>query len=260
MQESIYLKSKLKAFWSLCAFQAGYLNSFGFLACHRFVSHLTGFGTQIGVSFGEGDYLIAFEMLLAPFSFIWGAFFSSKFTYCRLDKRQKPNFSFVALFLFIIITLVFICGLAGKFGIFGEPLVFQRDFVLMSLLCFFCGMQNSLFASMTSGKIRTTHLTGLSTDIGSDQARITDVLIDPRKRLMLRKTNLMRIYTFMSFSIGAFISCLLSFVLEYKALIIPVVTSFFIFISIYLAEKTLLNGRRRPGTYLGKLSLLIDSL
>lgn len=260
MQESIFLKPKLRMFWSLCAFQAGYLNSFGFIACHRFVSHLTGFGTQIGVSIGKGDYLIGLEMLLAPFSFILGSFVNSKFTYCRLDKREKPNFTIVAVILLLVVSFIFIFGMTGHFGIFGEPLVLQRDFFLMSLLCFFCGMQNSFFASMTNGKIRTTHLTGLSTDIGADHARIVDRKISKRKRMLMRKVNNTRMQIFISFSIGAFASMLISIKLEYKALLIPLITSAFIFVAIYLAEKTVLTFEAKPKYFIGKLSLLIHTL
>lgn len=260
MQESIYLKPKLRMFWSLCAFQAGYLNSFGFIACHRFVSHLTGFGTQIGVSFGKGDYLIGLEMLLAPFSFILGSYVNSKFTYCRIDKRETPNFTIVSLILLLVVSFIFIFGLNGSFGIFGEPLVLQRDFFLMSLLCFFCGMQNSLFASMTNGKIRTTHLTGLSTDIGADHARIYDKDIDSRKRVLIRKVNNTRMQVFISFSVGAFASFLISLKLEYMALIIPVMSSLFIFISIYLAERLILSFEAKPKYFIGKLSLLIHTI
>ena len=35
--------------WFLLAFLGGHVNAGGYLACHRFVSHVTGFATLAGV-------------------------------------------------------------------------------------------------------------------------------------------------------------------------------------------------------------------
>ena len=48
--------------WLSLAFQGGFMNAGGFLACHRFVSHVTGYGTHVGVALGREEYLGAFEM------------------------------------------------------------------------------------------------------------------------------------------------------------------------------------------------------
>lgn len=40
------------------------------------------------------------------------------------------------------------------------------ELMMIALLCLICGLKNSLVTWITKGKVRVTHLTGLSTDIG----------------------------------------------------------------------------------------------
>ncbi len=41
--------------WMAMAFQAGLINIGAFLACHRFVSHVTDFGVEFGHSYYSSD-------------------------------------------------------------------------------------------------------------------------------------------------------------------------------------------------------------
>ena len=54
--------------WLMLAFQSGFMNAGGYLAVHRFISHMTGYGTYVGVALAQKQYLGAFEMALAPSS------------------------------------------------------------------------------------------------------------------------------------------------------------------------------------------------
>ena len=47
-KDAIYYPENL-FIWFLLALQGGFVNVGGFMAVHRFVSHMTGFGTWIGV-------------------------------------------------------------------------------------------------------------------------------------------------------------------------------------------------------------------
>jgi uncharacterized membrane protein YoaK (UPF0700 family) len=46
----------------MMAFQAGVLNIGGFMACHRFVSHVTGFATFFGYELNTNDSYHAIGM------------------------------------------------------------------------------------------------------------------------------------------------------------------------------------------------------
>ena len=57
----VYTKGKM-SLWLLSAFKAGFINSAGFLISGKFVSHVTGFGTQVGIAMGHSDYFFGAEL------------------------------------------------------------------------------------------------------------------------------------------------------------------------------------------------------
>lgn len=69
---SHYSKSNI-TIWMLMAFQAGVLNIGGFMACHRFVSHVTGFATFFGYELNQADSSHALGMLIVPLFFFIGS-------------------------------------------------------------------------------------------------------------------------------------------------------------------------------------------
>lgn len=211
--------------WALLAFQAGFINSLGFLACHRFVSHVTGFGTQVGISLGEGRYWHAVEMFSAPLAFIAGAWFNGLLTVARQSRGLVPRYDVVTTLMPGIIFILMCGGVLGLFGPFGEPLEFNRDFILLASLCFICGMQNACFATLTKGQIRTTHLTGISTDLGTDLALTLYGKLNPLDRKMAILRNIKRTITFTGFSLGALLSAVISFKMGYWSFIVPLITS-----------------------------------
>lgn len=235
-KEEVYTP-KLIIIWLTLAVQAGFLNSSGFLACHMFVSHMTGTGTNIGTSLGQGHWMIALEMLLAPLSFIFGAYCAGSLTIVRRLNGKKARYDIASAVIMINIALVFILGEAGFFGVFGEPLVLQRDFLLLTMLCFACGMQNSTFVTLTNGQIRTTHLTGLSTDMGTELAKTTKVKNLPELK-MAKTINKMRLMTFCSYSLGAMISVIVMNKIQYHGFAVPLLTSIFVYFSIAALSKS----------------------
>jgi uncharacterized membrane protein YoaK (UPF0700 family) len=220
-----YVKPRFISLWGLLAFQAGFINSLGFLACHRFVSHVTGFGTQVGISLGEGRYWYAFEMFSAPLCFILGAWFNGFLTVARRSRGLVPRYDLVNLLMPVVILLLMIGGVLGFFGPFGEPLEFSRDFFLLGSLSFLCGMQNACFATLTKGQIRTTHLTGISTDLGTDLALTLHGGLNAHDRDLAIRRNIKRVVTFTAFSLGALISAVIDSRLGYWSFSIPMTTS-----------------------------------
>lgn len=152
--------------WLTLAFQAGLLNMGGFMACHRFVSHVTGFATFFGAEFAQFQLFEASGMLFVPLSFLFGVMISGYLVDLRLKQGKPPKYyiSFGVIFLINIIVLV--GGLLGFFGEFGEPLQLSRDYMLLLLLCLVCGIQNGTVTTVSKSVVRTTHLTGITTDLG----------------------------------------------------------------------------------------------
>lgn len=230
--------------WALLSFQAGYMNAFGFLACGRYVSHVTGFGTQIGAALASQGAAFALELSGFPFFFVLGSFSSGLVTCFRIERGLKPRFELVMGLVPVFILILLVLGQIGQFGAFGDKLVEQWDFMLLFLLSFTCGMQNGCIAVLTRGLVRTTHLTGTSTDIGTDFARILSGKLEEKELLLTRKTNYSRIATFFAFTAGSILSVIFSARLEYASLIAPFITSIVIFCSIFSIGRRLdLNAK-----------------
>lgn len=239
-----FLEPEFQTFWIGLAFQAGFVNTGGFLACARFVSHMTGFSTQVGISFSQHDYLMALEMLSAPASFVLGAVFSALAIDRPVVLGQKPHYLVVMFGILLLYSTITAAGVLGFFGPFGEELLYGRDFLLMSLLCFICGLQNACFSSLTRGQIRTTHLTGIMTDIGIAFVKIFYLPPKGREVVVLRRLNYVRMLTVLSFSLGATVSALMFGRLGYVAFAVLMVTSGALFIAMYFSARTREKRRR----------------
>lgn len=225
LQRADFLKRRFLGLWVLLAFQAGFVNSFGFLACQRYVSHVTGFGTQVGLAIGEGRWWFALEMLGAPLAFMSGAFVSGALTVARLDHGKKPSYELVCAFMPILLSLCTLGGIIGWFGDFHSKVIHPHDFVLLFGLSFVCGMQNGCFSTMTRGTIRTTHLTGLSTDLGIDLSRYLFGKWPAEECDLAWATNKSRIATFLAFATGAVVSAVFDDSVGFRALWVPTLTS-----------------------------------
>lgn len=244
-----FLSSEYVWLWAALAFQAGFANAGGFLACARYVSHMTGFGTQVGISLSQLNYDLAFDMISAPAAFLFGAMVSAMAVDRPMIQGKKPQHLVIMIGIISIFLVVTVGGISGIFGEFGEPLLLERDFILMSLLCFVCGMQNACFGSLTRGQIRTTHLTGILTDIGVTFVKLFYLEKKHRQTKLLKRVNYIRSITFLSFSIGSAISAILFRKLAFLGFGCLVVFSSVLFICMLLKERGLEKLISRRSAY-----------
>lgn len=197
--------------WLVSAFKAGFINSAGFLATGKFVSHVTGFGTQSGIALGHEDYFFGAELLIIPLSFIFGGVVTSFFLDRKYKKGEHPRFYLIQGLITLLIGLVIYIGEGMQLGNTPFDVDNKYDFLeffIISSLCFICGLKNSLVTWATFGRIRVTHLTGLSTDIGLNLIK-TFRKNQPKSRMQEgRIVNVVRMMTLMSFSIGAVASAI----------------------------------------------------
>lgn len=170
-KDAIYYPENL-FIWFLLALQGGFVNVGGFMAVHRFVSHMTGFGTWIGVELVQKNYLDTLGMMAVPTSFLFGAMVSAWFIERKRMKKKSPMYSTVLSLMISIFLMITIFGYFQFFGIFGEPFNYGRDYVLLFMLTFVCGLQNAVISSASGAVVRTTHLTGVTTDLGIGLVRL----------------------------------------------------------------------------------------
>lgn len=220
------------SFWMLLSIKAGYLNAAGFLATGKFVSHVTGFGTQMGVSIAHKDYFFGGELLIIPLAFILGSSVPAWLLDHRYNEKRVPKYYQVQVIITVFLAILFYLGISGAFGEFTTAEEDFHDIVIVGLLCFICGMKNGLSTWATNGKIRTTHLTGLSTDIGLNLPKFfrkSDTSRFPEHPMI----NTVRILTFLSFSTGSLVAAFVFPQMEFMGFVFPLILSIIIsFISI----------------------------
>ena len=141
---------------------AGAANAGGFFALGQYTSHMTGYLSQLADNLVILGWKAAFVSCLAVSAFVTGAAFSTILINWARARDQRQQYA-LPLAMQGVLMVAFGCG-----GIFtGEV---WRLFSL-ACLCFIMGMQNATITKISGARIRTTHVTGMVTDIGIEIGR-----------------------------------------------------------------------------------------
>ncbi|MEY4065869.1 MAG: hypothetical protein RIR26_2077, partial [Pseudomonadota bacterium] len=151
---------------SLLACVAGVVNAVGFVAFGGFVTHVSGNATRAAVEYSEGHTLIATVFAVALFFFMAGAFTTTLILRGHSIESPRVSFGFPLLFEALLIAIV--ASVASHRVDEGEALVISRaaDAWFLNTLTFAMGMQNAIMRQASGIIIRTTHMTGIVTDVG----------------------------------------------------------------------------------------------
>lgn len=159
----------------LLTFIAGGINAGGALAIGRYTSHMTGFLSTLADEITVGRSDIAAIAVLAILSFLGGAVFASLLV--NYSRQTSPHRQW-ALPLFLEGLLI------TAFGLYGTclPQSLQVPAMGMMLLCGIMGLQNATISKLSQARLRTTHVTGMFTDLGLELGRGLFALVWPRLR------------------------------------------------------------------------------
>jgi uncharacterized membrane protein YoaK (UPF0700 family) len=150
----------------ILAFIAGAVNAGGFLAVQRYTSHMTGILSAIADDFVLGQVTLVFAGIALLVSFLCGA--ATTAILINWARRRDMHGEF-ALSLMLEAVLLLVFGLLGaNLHLFSE--LFVPSTVL--LLCFIMGLQNAIVTKISKAEIRTTHMTGVITDLGIELGRL----------------------------------------------------------------------------------------
>jgi len=227
--------------WMTLAFQAGALNIGGFMACHQFVSHVTGYATLFGFEINQHDASHAISMLIVPLFFLLGAMLSGLLVDLPLKLHKKPRYYFTFGVIFFLIFSVFIAGVSGELGTFGEVFGQKRDYYLLTLLCLTCGIQNGTITTVSRAVIRTTHLTGISTDLGIGLVRVWNrnkLSGDEQEEV---RANFMRVGIIVFFGLGSIVGGFAFQRFGYWGFLIPAITSGSLFVLMFYFQRLRVN-------------------
>lgn len=159
------------AHWFLLSLNAGYVNVGGFLGTGRFVTHVTGFATLFGVDLTTRHLVEALGILTVPAYFLAGSLLAGLLIDRPIFRGKKPHFDYVMGLSSLCLFLAAFGGYMEFFGDFSSEFRLKHVYVLLALLCLASGLQNGAITSSSGSSVRTTHLTGLTTDLGLGLAR-----------------------------------------------------------------------------------------
>jgi len=151
---------------AVLAFVAGATNAGGFLAVGQYTSHMTGIVSAMADNLVLGQATLVLAAAAALATFIAGAMTTAIVVNWGLRRRMHSAYS-LPLLLEAVVLLVF--GLLGaSLGLHTALLVP----VTVLLLCFMMGLQNAVISKISRAEIRTTHVTGLVTDLGIELGKL----------------------------------------------------------------------------------------
>lgn len=135
------------------AANAGAVNAIGLLGFRQHtVSNLTGTASETGVALAQGQFSDAWQFLLIILSFLFGAILSGVIidnAVLRLGRRYGVALSIEAGLLLLALWQLQ-----------------QGEILGYCLAAAACGLQNAMVSTYSGAVVRTSHVTGLITDLG----------------------------------------------------------------------------------------------
>ncbi|MBL9215333.1 MAG: DUF1275 domain-containing protein [Opitutaceae bacterium] len=186
----------------LLAGAAGCVNAVGFLgAHHQAISHLSGTVTLLGIELARGDGALALHAAATLGCFFGGCVLSGLII--RQSTLKAGRRYGVAL--------------AGEAALLAAAAYFLRHGAVAGdyLAAMACGLQNAMATSYSGAVIRTTHMTGIITDLG-----IMLGLVARGERIDWRRTRLYLVLL-SGFFLGGVLGCYGYGAIGYDTLLVP---------------------------------------
>ena len=153
----------------MLAFIGGAVNAGGFLAIGQYTSHVTGIVSALADHLALGEFAAALAAAAAWIAFVSGAATTAVLINLARRRRLRSRYA---------LSLLFEAALLLLFGVAGTYLTAMPDLlapVTVLLLCFIMGLQNAIVTKVSGAVIRTTHLTGMTTDLGIELGKLVYV-------------------------------------------------------------------------------------
>jgi uncharacterized membrane protein YoaK (UPF0700 family) len=148
------------------AFVAGATNAGGFLAVGQYTSHMTGVVSAMSDNIVLGHASLVLAGVAGLLFFIVGAMTTAILVNWGMRRSLRSAYS---------LPLLLEAALLLLFGLLGASLGLHTALLLpvtALLLCFMMGLQNAVISKISHAEIRTTHVTGLVTDLGIELGKL----------------------------------------------------------------------------------------
>ncbi|QBM27357.1 YoaK family protein [Hydrogenophaga pseudoflava] len=151
---------------TVLAFVAGAANAGGFLAVGQYTSHMTGMLSALADNLVLGQFVLVGAGLVSVLAFVLGAMSTAWIVNWGMRRQLRSAYG-LPLLLEAVLLLVF--------GLFGAVMSLWHTVFLpvtVVLLCYIMGLQNAVITKISQARIRTTHVTGLVTDLGIELGKL----------------------------------------------------------------------------------------
>ncbi len=181
----------------------GFTNAMTIVACTQVTSHMTGAVSQFGVAMVEGRFGVAGYLFGLVATFTGGALLAGLLLELARARRWTATF---ALPIAVEVLLLVLFGV----WLHGTPTAERHQALGPTLLAAMTmGLQNATITRISGGVVRTTHVTGVVTDLGLDLARVVGRWFglvrtpSPRRRAVARRRLWLLASVPASFAFGA---------------------------------------------------------
>ena len=173
---------------SLLSFVAGIVNVTGFFAVQKLTTNVTGHFAFFADEVIKKNYSAALIYLL-------GSFISSLLIEIML--RKNPRFM-------ILIPVSIELTILTSIALLAKNEVLEHPNLIACCLLLSMGLQNSLVTSISNSVVRTTHLTGLFTDLGIELSQIF-FYNEEEQQARLKSSIKLRLAIISFFFLGCFV-------------------------------------------------------
>ncbi|PZX93466.1 DUF1275 domain-containing protein [Flavobacterium aquariorum] len=207
---------------TLLSFVAGIVNITGVLSVKTLTTNVTGHFAYFAEEVTKHDYQAAIVFLIYTLFFLAGAFTSNFLAELISKKKQElSHLPSITIEFLILVSL-------GLLGTHSNFYLLNGKWIAFGLL-FAMGIQNALVTKISQSTVRTTHLTGLFTDLGIELSQLF-FYKKPEERKTLRTSIYLRLSIISFFFLGCFIG---GFIYGYLAIQTLLIAAIFLLIALY---------------------------
>lgn len=145
---------------ALLAFTAGTVDVCGYLALRQFSSHMSGTVSSLAADLAAHRFAILLKPMFVLGCFVAGAAFCAVLV--NWERRRNRESLFAVPVLVEAMLLASLPLFAGPEHLIGS----------LAVLGFSMGLQNAIITKISRAEIRTTHVTGMITDIGIELGKL----------------------------------------------------------------------------------------
>lgn len=199
---------------SLLSFVAGVVNVAGFLSVKILTTNVTGHFAFFVDEIFKFHFFKSFIYFYYILFFFLGSFLSNFIIEAMTEKKKS--------FVYVIPVIIecFILYFVAFFGVIVTK--YNPNIIAFSLL-FAMGLQNSLVTKISGAMVRTTHLTGLFTDLGIELSQLF-FFKETKQRKQLFSTIKLRLRIILFFFLGGILGGVFYSKYNLSILMIPAFT------------------------------------